>query len=261
MIPREKTVGQLAVESLAFINAFEKLGIDYCCGGDLSLEDACRNAGIDVDRVAEIVDELGYSPARENGFNSMSLAALCDYIVRRHHVFTREAGERISGLLEKVCAAHGNKHSELLTIQKKFGALRLELENHLLKEERMLFPYIAFMEGSLCFGRPLPAAPFGSTSEPIDVMLAEHDTAGAFLRDIRSLSDNFATPADACRSYKMLYAAFEQFELDLHIHIHLENNLLFPKALEMERSGQTADPNRVDDVRSDLPVINPKHHF
>jgi regulator of cell morphogenesis and NO signaling len=264
MTGKSKTVGELTAENAAFVEVFEKFGIDYCCGGGLSLEEACSNAGVETKRIEELLEKAegdsATSKATETDFTSMSLAALCDHIVRRHHTFTRRENERITGLLEKVSAVHGGHHAELFEIQKHFGVLRLELENHLLKEERVLFPYIAFMESSLNFGKPVPTAPFGSTRNPVAVMVEDHDAASEFLRKIRGLTEDFAIPADACTSYKMLYNALEEFERDLHLHIHLENNILFPKAVEMEMGGISVDPDRVDDIESDLPVLKPRHH-
>jgi regulator of cell morphogenesis and NO signaling len=247
-----KTVRDVAVENPAAIRVFENLKIDYCCGGDLPLVEACRNAGVSIGEVAELIKNAENGAAQTIGalpnFPAMSLAALADYIVRTHHKFTREENERITHLLEKVCAAHAANHPELFEIQKVFGALRLEIENHLLKEERMLFPYIALMESSLAFGMPVPPAPFGTTQNPIKVMVREHGAAGEHLREIRNLSGEFAVPSDGCATYKSLYAALEAFERDLHQHIHLENNILFPRAVEMEASGTPADPNRMNAV-------------
>ncbi|HEX8288800.1 MAG TPA: iron-sulfur cluster repair di-iron protein [Pyrinomonadaceae bacterium] len=246
LIDVTKIVRELAVENPATTRVFEKLRIDYCCGGHLSLEEACQNAGVEIEQVSELLENAKNESFETNfaakDFAEMSLAALADYIVRKHHTFTRDESERITALLEKVASVHGKRHAELFEIQRIFGMLRLEIENHLLKEERMLFPYIALMESSLTFGLPLSPAPFGTTRNPVAVMVAEHDAAGEFLREIRNLSNNFAVPVDACVTYKTLYGALENFETDLHRHIHLENNILFPKAIEMENAGAKTEP-------------------
>lgn len=263
LIDKNVTVREIAVENPAATGVFEKFRIDYCCGGNLSLEEACRNAGAEVGQVAEMLEKAqgnSAAGAAEVDFQAMSLAALSDYIVRNHHSFTRAENERITDLLEKVCTAHGANHAELFDIQRIFGALRLEIENHLLKEERMLFPYIALMESSLNFGQPIPPAPFGSTRNPVKVMVSEHDAAGEHLREIRNLSNHFAIPPDACMTYRMLYDALEGFETDLHRHIHLENNILFPKAVEMEASGKPADANRMDEVKCGLHNLDAARH-
>lgn len=256
LIDKNKTVRDLAVENPQAVRVFEKFKIDYCCGGHVSFEEACQNAGVEMNQVSEMLEKAAYDSSGNNmsdtDFTKMSLASLSDYIVRKHHEFTRDENARITALLEKVCSVHGRNHSELFDIQKIFGALRLELENHLLKEERMLFPYIALMESSLNFGQPIPPAPFGSTKNPVKVMVAEHDAAGEHLREIRRLSNHFAAPDDACITYQTLYIALENLEMDLHQHIHLENNILFPKAIEMEASRKPADANRMDEVKCGL---------
>lgn len=256
LIDKTKTVRDLAIENPAATRVFEKFKIDYCCGGHISFEEACQNAGVEIGQVSEMLEKAANDSTQNNlsdtDFTKMSLASLSDYIVRKHHSFTRDENERVTALLEKVCSVHGKNHTELFDIQKIFGALRLEIENHLLKEERMLFPYIALMESSLNFGQTVPPAPFGSTKNPVKVMVEEHDAAGEHLREIRKLSNHFAVPDDACITYKTLYGALEEFEKDLHRHIHLENNILFPKAIEMETSGKPADANRMDDVKCGL---------
>ena len=237
-IELDRTVGQHAAAYPASKRVFEKLGIDYCCGGNALLAEASVEHGIELDQLVEMLSsEEKLSTGRHGAdldFPNMSLAALADHIVREHHVFTRDENARITALLEKVCSVHGANHTELFDIQKIFGIMRLELENHMLKEERMLFPYISLMESSLGFGQPVPPAPFGSTRNPVKVMVSEHDAVAEQLREIRRLSSDLTLPEDACTTYRTLYEALDGLEKDLHEHIHLENNLLFPKAIEME---------------------------
>lgn len=258
LFDKNKTVRDLAVENPQAVRVFEKFKIDYCCGGHISFEEACRNTGVEMNQVSEMLEKASNDSDQndfsDTDFTKMSLASLADYIVRKHHTFTRDENERITALLEKVCSVHGANHAELFDIQKIFVALRLELENHLLKEERMLFPYISLMESSLNFGQTIPPAPFGSTKNPVKVMVAEHDAAGEHLREIRRFSNHFAVPEDACITYQTLYGALENLEKDLHRHIHLENNILFPKAIEMEANGKPADANRMDAVKCGLQI-------
>ena len=240
-----ETIGQHAAAYPSSKRVFEKLGIDYCCGGNISLQEVCAKHDLNVDDLVEMLaaehGRLSAASRVEPDFLNMSLAALSDHIVRDHHVFTRDENARITALLEKVCSVHGDNHKELFEVQMIFGMLRLELENHMLKEERMLFPYIALMESSLGFGLAVPPAPFGTTRNPVKVMMSEHDAAAEQLREIRRLTNDFATPADACVTYAGLFEALEGLEKDLHQHIHLENNILFPKAIEMEETGQVSD--------------------
>ena len=240
MINTSKTVAEYAIEHPSSKRVFEKLKIDYCCGGKISLEEACNKNDVSVDELAQLLqaeEARDVSADFEPDHAGMSLASLADHIVRKHHVFTRDEDARVAALLDKVCSVHGHHNPKLLEIQMIFGTMRLELENHMLKEERMLFTYIALMESSLAFGLPVLPAPFGTTRNPVRVMMSEHDTAAEQLRAIRELSDDFQPPEWACATYRTLLEALEGLEKDLFRHIHLENNILFPKAIEMEEKG------------------------
>ena len=166
----------------------------------------------------------------------MSQAELVTHIVEKHHAFTRDELERLEALLAKVCGVHGHNHPELFLIQDQFGKLRRDLEPHMLKEESVLFPYIIRMEDAATRNQPLPAPPFGTVRNPVRVMMAEHDAAGYILRRMREASSDYTVPADGCISYKTLYSALTELEVDLHQHIHLENNILFPRAIEEENA-------------------------
>ena len=159
---------------------------------------------------------------------------MSSYIVGTHHFFTRQELTRLDQLFDKVCAAHGQNHAELLRLQGRFQGLRRELTAHMLKEEQVLFPAIVEMEEAVGRGEPIPMPFFGTVRNPVRMMMMEHDTAGEVLREMRILSSNYTVPSDACLSYRTLYQALQAFEADLHQHIHLENNILFPRAVEME---------------------------
>ncbi|HYX69115.1 MAG TPA: hemerythrin domain-containing protein [Terriglobales bacterium] len=162
------------------------------------------------------------------------LAGLIEHIINTHHQFTRQELARLDPLLDKVCKVHGQNHPELLEIRRVFAGLSQELTLHMMKEERILFPYIAQMEEAVSRRQAPPVSPFGTVENPIHMMMTEHDSAGEALRQFRSLSSDYAPPADACVSYRTLYNALAEFEQDLHRHIHLENNILFPRAIGME---------------------------
>ena len=238
MIDTTKTVRDYALEIPAATRIFEKLGIDYCCGGGKSLADACTKAGIAVEDVLSSLETGGRSDeaATFKEWDSASQAELIAHIVEKHHVFTREELERLEALLAKVCGVHGQNHPELFHIQDQFGRLRQDLEPHMLKEESVLFPYIIRMEDAATRNQPLPAPPFGTVRNPVRVMMAEHDAAGYILRRMREASSDYTVPADGCISYKTLYSALTELEVDLHQHIHLENNILFPRAIEEENA-------------------------
>jgi regulator of cell morphogenesis and NO signaling len=233
-----KTVREYALEIPAATRIFEKLGIDYCCGGGKSLPDACTAAGVSV---VEVLDSLNADPksvatSAAEDWQALSQAELITHIVDKHHAFTREELVRLDALLTKVSGVHGQNHPELFQIQDQFGKLRGELEPHMLKEESVLFPYIVRMEEAAAANQTLPPPPFRTVQNPVRVMMAEHDAAGYILGKMREASSNYAVPPDGCISYKTLYSALAVLEVDLHQHIHLENNILFPRAVELECS-------------------------
>ena len=238
MFEPTKTVREYALEIPAATRIFEKLGIDYCCGGGKSLVDACAQAGLAVEQVLGSLETNARSDGTfaDEDWQTSSQAELIAHIVQKHHVFTREELERLDALLTKVCGVHGQNHSELFHIQDQFGKLREELEPHMLKEERVLFPYIVQMEEAAAANEPLPAPPFRTVRNPVRVMMAEHDAAGYILERMRQASSDYTLPADGCISYKTLYSALTALEVDLHQHIHLENNILFPRAIEQENA-------------------------
>ena len=235
MITTDKTIRDIAVENPGATRLFEKLGIDYCCGGQRSLQDACTAAKLDVESVLQQLEAAGTQPkAERKEWASESMAALVDHILAKHHVYTRESLARIAPLLVKVLGVHAGNHPELNEVEAAFRALDQELKMHMMKEENILFPYIVQMEEAVSRGLR-PAMPmFGTVQNPVHMMMAEHDSAGACLRRIRQASNDLRAPADACFSYHELYRALTDLEGDLHQHIHLENNLLFPRAVEME---------------------------
>ncbi len=240
-IMASKTVREVAVETPGATRVFEKLGIDYCCGGHKPLEEACQAAKLDVDEVIRRLEESarGESERFPEGreWSQAGLNELTAHIVKRHHGYVRQESPRLQQLLEKVVSAHGKNHPELARIQEAFEELAAELSSHMFKEERVLFPYIDTMQAAVDRGLPVPPPFFGTVRNPVQMMMAEHDGAGEKLREMREASKNYAVPADACVSYHTLYKTLEEFERDLHQHIHLENNILFPRALEMEKQG------------------------
>ncbi len=231
----EKTVRDLALENPAATRTFERLGIDYCCGGNRTLDEACRAAGVPVDRVLGLLDAEIPVPGAARDWQAEPLAELVAHISDTHHVYTRDALARIAQLLDKVCSVHGVNHPELRRIQSTFAELAQELAMHLMKEEMMLFPYIVRMEEAALAHEPVLPPPFGTVRNPVAMMMREHDGAGDALRQIRAASGNYTAPPDGCISYRTLYGALAAFEADLHQHIHLENNILFPRALDLER--------------------------
>ena len=238
-VTTEKTVRELALENPAATRVFEKLGIDYCCGGSQSLEQACRAANLPVDQVLdslEMAEQTARAAQDVHDWQGEPLADLIAHISSTHHKYTREEIARLGPLFEKVCSVHGKNHPELLDARATFAGLAQELTNHMMKEEMVLFPYIVRMEEAIIQKEPVLPPPFGSVQNPISMMEHEHDSAGNALRTMRQASGGYAPLADACISYQTLYQALSAFEADLHQHIHLENNILFPQAIAMEQA-------------------------
>ncbi len=231
-----KTVRELAVEFPHATRVFEQLGIDYCCGGGKSLEEACASRNLPVHDVLASLAASGAPLPASNDWKTAPMELLIEHIVTRHHAYVKSEVPRLAQLLAKVCSVHGVNHPELNGIRETFAGLGQELSMHLMKEEQILFPYIVNMERAAASGRPAQAPAFGTVRNPVQMMIMEHDSAGDALRSIRAASAEFTPPADACISYQTLYRALQEFEADLHQHIHLENNILFPRAVEMENS-------------------------
>ncbi len=231
-----KTVRDYAIETPQTIPVFEKLGIDYCCGGNRPLDEACAAANANLDRVVKALEAAIAEPARpsDRELQAGSLAELISHIVRTHHAFVRTQIPEINNLIEKVHGKHGANHPELAKIRIVYHGLGEELTAHLMKEENILFPYIERMEEAVIAHDPILPPPFGTVANPVRMMEHEHDNAGIALKILREVSQNFTPPADACTSFRALYTALANFEKDLHQHIHLENNVLFPRAVEME---------------------------
>ena len=232
----EKTIRELALESSSATRVFEKLGIDYCCGGDKPLDEACRAVGLPVEQVQAALDAAKQQAAPAGkSWQIEPLTDLIAHINATHHKFVRQEIARLGPLFEKVCGVHGQNHPELLQIRRVFGDLAQELTSHMMKEEMVLFPFIARMEEAVIAREPVVPPPFGTVANPVSMMEHEHDNAGIALKVMRSASNDYTAPEGACASYQALYQALAEFEADLHQHIHLENNILFPRALKMER--------------------------
>lgn len=232
-------VRDIALEFPQATRVLEELKIDYCCGGDQPLVDACVKVGVEFENVMKMIDQLREASAPGTGTPDLQAATLCElvtYILDKHHVYTKNEMARLEPLAEKVLTAHGENHFELHAIRDLLRELFTDLRQHMFKEEQILFPFVLELERARMQNHPAPFAPFGTVNNPISMMMTEHDTAGDILRELRKLSADYKVPSDACISYKTLYEAVEAFEQDLHQHIHLENNLLFPKVIELEAS-------------------------
>jgi regulator of cell morphogenesis and NO signaling len=232
-----RTVGELAREIPEATRIFEKVGIDYCCGGGRSLLEACATANLSVDQVIdslEFAEEEARAKQKDRDWLTEPLAGLVAHINGMHHKYTREEIARLGPLFDKVVSVHGKNHPELQQVRATFHGLARELTMHMMKEEAVLFPYIVRLEETVIQKEPVLPPPFGSVRNPVAMMMHEHDSAGEALRAMRQASAGYTPPGDACISYQTLYTALGDFEKDLHQHIHLENNILFPRTIEME---------------------------
>ncbi len=239
MLSSNKTVREVALEMPQATRVFERLKIDYCCGGDQPLGDACASVGVELESLERMLKDAVQNDGQESAvvdFQSLSLAELITHILDKHHVYTKEEMTRLDTLIEKVVNAHGVNHSELGNISELFQRLCDDLTPHMFKEEQILFPYVIELEKAAFSNRAAPHSCFGTVNNPVRMMMMEHDAVGDILRELQALSSDYTVPADGCVSYQKLYQALEAFEQDLHQHIHLENNILFPRAIELEGS-------------------------
>ncbi|MGD0939732.1 MAG: iron-sulfur cluster repair di-iron protein [Terracidiphilus sp.] len=237
MTPTTQTVREIALEQPSSIRVFERFGIDYCCGGRKPLAEACTAGNLEVDTVIAALEAAAKTADSEvENWASKSLESLTLHIVTTHHAFVKRELPRLAMLAEKVVNRHGATKAELPIIAANLARLDKELTQHLAKEEAVLFPYIADLERAIANDSTKPRSCFGTVANPIAMMTQEHDAAGTLLAEIRSLSHNFTTPEDACPTFHAFYDGLKEFEQDLHQHIHLENNILFPRAIELEQS-------------------------
>ncbi len=225
-------VGELVARRPGRAGVFERFGIDYCCGGHLPLVEACRQQKLKLEEVVTALESADRAPAdpESRDWTATTLTELADHIVGTHHQYLRTELPRLTALLDKVAGVHGSRHPELHDCKRVFAGMRAELESHMAKEETVLFPLIAEMESE----RTVRASHCGTVRNPIQVMEAEHDSAGNALASLRQLTAGYAVPEDGCTSYRILLQALSGLELDLHQHIHKENNILFPRAIQLE---------------------------
>ena len=237
MTATTQTVREIALEQPTAIRVFEQFGIDYCCGGRRPLAEACVAGNLEIDSVIAALEEAAKKtgPKVEN-WAGKSLDSLSSHIVTTHHAYVKRELPRLALLAQKVVDRHGSTRTELPVIAATLSQLDEELSQHLAKEEAVLFPYVVSLEQSVSLGTDKPHSCFGTVANPIAMMTREHDAAGSLLAEIHRLSGNFTAPENACPTFHAFYDGLREFEQDLHQHIHLENNILFPRAIELENS-------------------------
>jgi len=229
------TVREIALQQPSSIRVFEQFGIDYCCGGRKPLAEACATGNIEIDAVLAALESAAATPATSAAnWQQSPIEELVAHIVATHHAYVRTELPRLATLAQKVVNRHGDTRAELPQIQAALAALDEELTQHLVKEEAILFPFIVKLERASTGAAAQPAACFGTVANPIAMMTQEYEAAGTLLATMRTLSQNFVPPVGACPTFHAFYNGLKEFEQDLHQHIHLENNILFPRALELE---------------------------
>lgn len=231
---KDKKVGDFVKENIKTAHVFKKYGIDFCCGGGVSLERACRKENVNVEDLIADLLKLESATLGSQNFDSWKLDFLCDYIVNTHHAYVAESMPMILSYAQKVANVHGHAHPPVIEIYRLFTAVANELAPHMKKEELVLFPYIKKLVKAKD-ENTVPGEPhFGNIENPIRMMEVEHETAGDLLKEIAKISNNYTVPEWGCNTFRALYAKLDEFEQDLHIHVHLENNILFPKATNLE---------------------------
>jgi regulator of cell morphogenesis and NO signaling len=232
---QSKTVAEMVTENIKTAHIFKKHGIDFCCGGGISLDKACEKYNVDYNLLTQELLNVDQTNSRATNYNRWELDFLTDHIINVHHAYVEENIPLLLQYSARVAQVHGSHYTELLEIKELVKEVAGELSAHLKKEELILFPFIKQMVRAKKENTQLPVAHFGSVDNPIKMMETEHEDAGELLRRIAKLSNNYTPPQGACNTYKAYYAKLEEFEQDLHQHVHLENNILFPKSLLLEK--------------------------
>lgn len=232
---QEKTVADVVTENIKAAHIFKKHGIDFCCGGGVSIKKACEKANIDPAILEAELLNLDVVQDRGMDYNSWKLDFLAAHIENIHHAYVEENSPMLLQYAQRVNHVHGHHYTELGEIENLVKQVVQELASHMKKEELILFPFIKKMVKAEREGSPVPAIHFGTVENPIKMMESEHEEAGEILRRIAELSNNYTPPQGACNTYRAFYAKLDEFEQDLHQHVHLENNILFPKALKLEK--------------------------
>ena len=235
VVDTNKTIGEMVADDFRTASVFSVNKIDFCCKGNRTLDEVCSQKGLDVYTVLEQLEKATATDNTSIDFNTWELDLLIDYIEKKHHRYVEEKIQEIKPYLDKICKVHGEHHPELYEINQLFNDSAGELAMHMKKEELILFPAVRRMVKAQ-MQKTTPERPqFGSVNNPIKMMMHEHNNEGERFRKIEELSNKYNPPQDACNTYRVSFAMLKEFEDDLHLHIHLENNILFPKALELEK--------------------------
>lgn len=235
-IQENNIIGELVAQDYRAASVFKKYGIDFCCQGNRTIQDACKAKNIDASSVLTDLNEANKENIESTiDYQSWPIDLMADHIEKKYHRYVEDKTQEIKPYLDKICRVHGDRHPELLEINEHFNTTAKELAAHMKKEELILFPFIRKMAKVKLENTKLEAPHFGTVENPIQMMMHEHTNEGERFRKIEAISNNYTPPQDACNTYRVTFALLKEFEADLHLHIHLENNILFPKAIEFEK--------------------------
>lgn len=229
-----QTIAQIVANDYRTASVFKKFGLDFCCGGKKTLAHACQEKGVDKEALLTTLKKITEGTAGTDDARDLELDSLTDYIVEKHHSYVLKRIPEIKSFLAKVVDVHGDVHPELARVQKIFLSLKEAIDPHMTEEENILFPYIKEMLKAKREKFPLAAPPFGTIKTTIHRMEQEHEIVGNGLKEIREITNNLTPPENGCNTYRVVFLMLDEFENDLHRHIHLENNVLFPKAIQLE---------------------------
>jgi len=234
-ITEENTVAEVVTQNIKTAHVFKKYGIDFCCGGGITVEKACTKNGVDYAVLEKELNDVDEKVSKTFDYDSWDLSFLIDHILNIHHTYVEQNIPILIQYANKVAKVHGHHYSEVIEINELFMEVAQELTSHMKKEELILFPYVKQLVNSKKKGVSPKTPHFGTVNNPIQMMENEHESAGDIFKTIAKLSSNYTPPEGACNTFKALYSKLEEFEQDLHQHIHLENNILFPKSIQFEQ--------------------------
>lgn len=229
-IQENNIIGEVVAQDYRTASVFKKYGIDFCCQGNRTILDACSAKKLDAKSVVSDLNSISNEKSEDSiDYQSWPIDLLVDYIEKKHHRYVEEKIQEIKPYLDKICRVHGDRHPELFEINEHFNASAGELAMHMKKDELVLFPFVRKMAKAKQENLKIEAPHFGAVQNPVNKMMHEHTHEGERFRKIEALSNNYTPPEDACNTYRVTFALLKEFEADLHVHIHLENNILFPK--------------------------------
>ena len=231
------TIGEIVASDFRTAAVFSKLGIDFCCKGQRSIAEVCEKNNLNPSFLSQELNDVMNNKGGESiDYKSWPLDLLADYVEKKHHRYVVEKTPTLIQFLNNLCKVHGGTHPELFEITELFSVSAQDLAAHMKKEELILFPFIRKMAEAKVQNRDLATPHFGTVENPVEMMKHEHEVEGERFRKIAELTNNYTPPADACNTYKVTFAMLDEFEKDLHTHIHIENNIMFPRAMALEKT-------------------------